>query len=96
MNVRYRDIIYTVPFLIQALMFASPIGYPSTLIPPDLRALYGLNPLAGLIEAFRWSSTNSTANPWSEFAVSLSVTFVLLVMGLAYFARSECSFADII
>ena len=52
LNVRYRDIIYTVPFLIQALMFASPIGYPSTLIPPNLRALYGLNPLAGLIEAF--------------------------------------------
>ena len=96
LNVRYRDIIYTVPFLIQALMFASPIGYPSTLIPPNLRALYGLNPLAGLIEAFRWSSTNSTTNPWSEFAVSLSVTFVLLVLGLVYFARSESSFADII
>jgi lipopolysaccharide transport system permease protein len=96
LNVRYRDIIYTVPFLIQALMFASPIGYPSTLIPPPLRALYGLNPLAGLIEGFRWASTNSTTHPWSEVAVSFGVTIVLLTMGLVYFSRSQSSFADII
>lgn len=96
LNVRYRDIVYTVPFLIQALMFASPVGYPSTLIPANLRALYGLNPLAGLIEGFRWAATNSTTRPWSEVAVSFSVTMVLLIMGLVYFARSENSFADVI
>ena len=96
LNVRYRDIIYTVPFLIQALMFASPIGYPSTLIPPDLRALYGLNPLAGLIEGFRWASADSTTHPWSEVAVSFGMTIVLLIVGLVYFARSESSFADVI
>ena len=96
LNVRYRDIVYTVPFLIQALMFASPVGYPSTLIPAQWRALYGLNPLAGLIEGFRWASTNSTTDPLSEVAVSFGVTVVLLVMGLLYFSRSENSFADII
>jgi len=96
LNVRYRDIVYTVPFMIQALMFASPIGYPSTIIPANLRALYGLNPLAGLIEGFRWATTNSSTHPWSEVAVSFGVTIVLLVLGLVYFGRSETSFADII
>jgi lipopolysaccharide transport system permease protein len=96
LNVRYRDIIYTVPFLIQALMFASPIGYPSTLIPADLRPLYGLNPLAGLIEGFRWATTGAATNPWSEVAVSFVVTVILLVLGLVYFNRAESSFADVI
>ena len=59
LNVRFRDVAYAVPFMIQALMFASPIGYPSTIIPSDLRALYGLNPLAGLIEGFRWATADS-------------------------------------
>ncbi len=62
-------------------MFASPIGYPSTLIPAYLRPLYGLNPLAGLIEGFRWAAANSTTRPWSEVAVSFGVTVVLLVVG---------------
>jgi lipopolysaccharide transport system permease protein len=96
LNVRYRDIAYTVPFLIQTLMFASPVGYPSTLIPSYLRPLYGLNPLAGLIEGFRWASTNSPTNPWSEVAVSFAVASVLFVSGLVYFGRSERTFADII
>ena len=96
LNVRYRDVIYTVPFLIQALMFASPIGYSSSLIPANLRALYGLNPLAGLIEGFRWASTDVNTHPGSMVAVSFAVTIVLLVSGLVYFGRSESSFADII
>ncbi len=97
LNVRYRDVIYTVPFLIQALMFASPIGYPSTLIPKGwLRALFGLNPIAGLTEGFRWAAAGSTTDPWAEVMVSITVTFVILLLGLIYFARSENSFADII
>ncbi len=95
-NVRYRDVIFTVPFFIQALMFASPIGYPSSLIPANLRALYGLNPLAGLIEGFRWASTDVATHPGSKVAVSFFVTIILLVSGLVYFGRSESSFADII
>jgi lipopolysaccharide transport system permease protein len=96
LNVRYRDVIYTVPFLIQALMFASPIGYPSTIIPEDLQPLYGLNPLAGLIEGFRWATINAPTHPFREVLVSLATTLVLLFGGLVYFARSESSFADII
>lgn len=96
LNVRYRDVIYTVPFLIQALMFASPIGYPSSLIPEHLRAFYGLNPLAGLIEGFRWAAIGATTNPGPQVAVSFAVTIVLLISGLVYFGRSESSFADII
>jgi lipopolysaccharide transport system permease protein len=77
-------------------MFASPIGYPSTLIPANLRPLYGLNPLAGLIEGFRWATTGAATNPWSEVAVSFIVTMVLLLLGLVYFNRAESSFADVI
>jgi lipopolysaccharide transport system permease protein len=96
LNVRYRDVIYTVPFLIQALMFASPIGYPSSLIPENLQALYGLNPLAGLIEGFRWASVDASTQPLAEVAVSFTTTVVLLLTGLIYFSRSESSFADVI
>jgi lipopolysaccharide transport system permease protein len=96
LNVRYRDVAYVVPFLIQALMFASPIGYPSALIPSNLRALYGLNPLAGLIEGFRWATADASTHPLSQVLVSLTVTLVMLFGGLAYFARTEGSFADVI
>ncbi len=96
LNVRYRDVIYTVPFLIQAMMFASPIGYPSSIIPENLQPLYGLNPLAGLIEGFRWAALDATTNPAPMVAVSLATTLVLLLSGLIYFSRSESSFADII
>jgi lipopolysaccharide transport system permease protein len=96
LNVRYRDVIFTVPFLIQALMFASPIGYPSSLIPEHLQVLYGLNPLAGLIEGFRWASTGVDTHYGWMVAVSFVVTIVLLVSGLVYFGRSERSFTDVI
>jgi lipopolysaccharide transport system permease protein len=96
LNVRYRDIIYTVPFIIQALMFASPIGYPSSIIPENLQPLYGLNPLAGLIEGFRWAAVDASTQPLAEVAVSFTTTIVLLVSGLVYFSRSESSFADVI
>ena len=96
LNVRYRDVIYTVPFIIQALMFASPIGYPSSIIPEYLQPLYGLNPLAGLIEGFRWAAVDASTHPGAEVLVSLTTTIVLLVSGLIYFSRSESSFADII
>lgn len=96
LNVRYRDVIYTVPFLIQALMFASPIGYPSSLIPSSVRALYGLNPLTGLIEGFRWAAVGASTEPYSQVAISFAVTVVLLAGGLVYFNRTEGSFADVI
>jgi lipopolysaccharide transport system permease protein len=96
LNVRFRDVAYTTPFIVQLLMFASPIGYPSTIIPKSLRALYGLNPIAGLVEAFRWSAAGSPTHPWGQFGVSVIVTAVLLLGGLVFFGRTERSFADII
>ncbi len=96
LNVRYRDIAYTVPFLVQILMFASPIGYPSTLIPEHLRFLYGLNPLAGYIETFRWVTVNAKTSPFSQLAVSIAVTAVLLLGGLVFFGRTQSKFADVI
>jgi lipopolysaccharide transport system permease protein len=96
LNVRYRDVVYTVPFLIQAMMFASPIGYPSSIIPEQLQPLYGLNPLAGLIEGFRWAALDANTQPGAMAVVSLATTLVLLFSGLIYFSRSESSFVDII
>jgi lipopolysaccharide transport system permease protein len=96
LNVRFRDVAYTMPFLVQLLMFASPIGYPSSIIPSNLRPLYGLNPLAGLLETFRWSTANAGTDFMGELLVSVVVTAVLLVGGLVYFGRTEQGFADII
>jgi lipopolysaccharide transport system permease protein len=96
LNVRYRDVIYTVPFLVQALMFASPIGYPSSLIPQHLQPLYALNPLVGLIEGWRWATADAATSPGWMILVSLGVSFVMLTSGLLYFGRSENVFADVI
>lgn len=96
LNVRYRDVVYVVPFMTQALMFASPIGYPSSIIPEQWRPLYGLNPVAGIIEAFRWAAAGSETLPVGLIAVSVGVTAILLVTGLLYFHRTERTFADVI
>ena len=96
LNVRYRDIIYTVPFLIQALMFASPIGYPSTLIPPRLARAVRAQPAHRADRGFSLGIRGLDGPPWSEVAVFLGMTIVLLIAGLVYFARSESSFADVI
>jgi homopolymeric O-antigen transport system permease protein len=96
LNVRYRDVGYVVPFLIQAWLFASPIGYPSSIIPSRWRALYGLNPLAGAIEGFRWSVLGTQTRPGPVVAVSVGVTVVLLIGGLIYFTRTQQTFADTI
>ena len=96
LNVRYRDVTYTVPFLIQLWLFASPIGYPSTLIPEQWRFLYGLNPMTGVIEGFRWSAAGATTHPGPLVLVSLVVSLVLPLGGLLYFGRTERTFADVI
>jgi lipopolysaccharide transport system permease protein len=96
LNVRYRDVTYTVPFLIQLWLFASPIGYPSTLIPEQWRFLYGLNPMTGVIEGFRWSVAGADTHPGPVVLVSLFVSLVFLLGGLLYFGRTERTFADVI
>ncbi len=94
-NVRYRDVKYAIPFLIQLWLFASPVAYSSDLVPRELRAIFALNPMTGVIEAFRWATVGG-APPDATILVSAAATLVILVGGLAYFRRVERSFADTI
>jgi lipopolysaccharide transport system permease protein len=95
LNVMYRDFQYTVPFLIQVLLYASPVVYPSSLLPEKWQILYGLNPMAGVIEGFRWSLLGTTP-PGGMIWLSLGVVFLLLVTGIFYFRRVEQYYADIV
>ena len=96
MNVRYRDVKYVVPFLIQMWLFVTPVIYPTTFLPERLRALVALNPLAGIIEGFRWCLYSGRPLDPTLTAVSMSMTLVVFVVGLTYFRRAELAFADII
>jgi lipopolysaccharide transport system permease protein len=95
LNVKYRDFQYTIPFLIQLWLFASPVVYPSSLLPAQLQVLYGLNPMAGVIEGFRWALLG-TNPPGAMILVSVGVVVLLLVGGLLYFKRMEQYFADVV
>lgn len=96
MNVQYRDIRYAIPFLIQFWMFASPVAYPSSLVPDQWRLLYGLNPMAGVIEGFRWALLGTETAPGLMVVVSAGVAVVLLLSGAFYFRRMEKTFADVV
>ena len=96
LNVQYRDVRYTLAFLTQFWLFATPVAYPSSLIPEKWRALYGLNPMAGVVEGFRWALLGRTEAPGPMLIVSSAVTILVLVGGLYYFKRMEESFADIV
>ena len=96
LNVRYRDVRYTVPFLTSLWLFASPVAYPASLVPERWRWLYGLNPMAGAIEGFRWAVLSQGGMPAPLVAASLAVTLLMLVTGLRYFARAEQTFADLV
>lgn len=95
LNVAYRDVRYAVPFFIQLWLFATPVLYPPSLVPEQFRALLGLNPMAGVVESFRWALTG-TDPLWSVIGLSLAVTTVSVVAGLYYFRRVEHFFADLI
>jgi len=96
MNVKYRDIRYAVPFVVQFWMFASPVTYPSSLVPETWRALYGLNPMAGVIEGFRWALLGTQTAPGPMTAVSALAALLLLLSGAFYFRRMEKTFADVV
>ena len=96
LNVQYRDVRYTIPFLTQFWLFATPVAYPSSLVPEKWRALYGLNPMAGVVEGFRWALLGKTQPPGPLLAVSTGVVILLLVGGLYYFRRMEKSFSDLV
>ena len=94
MNVEYRDVRYVIPFLLQVMLFASPVVYSSTLVPDRWRFLLGLNPMAGVIEGFRWTLFDLSSPSWPLIAVSVIVSVSLLGTGWLYFARMERTFAD--
>jgi lipopolysaccharide transport system permease protein len=96
LNAIYRDVRYVVPFLVQFWMFASPVAYPSSLVPAKWRWLYGLNPMAGVIEGFRWSLTGHGDPPGRLMLVSTAVVVVALVSGVAYFQKMETTVADVV
>jgi lipopolysaccharide transport system permease protein len=96
LNVQFRDVRYVVPFLTQIWMFATPVAYPSSLIPADYRPWFGLNPMAGVVEGFRWALLGQGEAPTGLLAVSVLTVVVLLVGGLFYFRRLERNFADVV
>jgi lipopolysaccharide transport system permease protein len=96
LNVRYRDIRYTLPFLTQIWMFATPIAYASSIIPAAWRPYYALNPMVGVVEGFRWALVGGAAAHAQTLAISVAAVIALLVSGLFYFRRTESTFADVI
>lgn len=96
LNVQYRDVRYTINFLIQFWLFATPVAYPSSIVPEKWRVLYGLNPMAGVVEGFRWCLLSQRESPSPLVFVSALVVLVLLVGGLFYFRRMEQQFADVV
>jgi lipopolysaccharide transport system permease protein len=96
LNVQYRDVRYTISFLIQFWLFATPVAYPSTIVPERWRPLYGLNPMAGVVEGFRWALLGKSEPPGALLWVSVTVVIIILVGGLYYFRRMEQEFADVV
>lgn len=94
--VEYRDINHVVPFLVQLWLFATPVVYPSSLVPHRWRALYAANPMVGVVEGFRWALLARGAPPMKLFLVSGGVAVTVLIAGLFYFRRKERNFADVV
>jgi lipopolysaccharide transport system permease protein len=96
MNVQFRDVHYTIPFLTQAWLFVTPIAYPSSLLPEPWRIVYGLNPMAGVIEGFRWALLGTDTAPGVMTILSAVMALVLFIGGAFYFRRMEKTFADVL
>jgi lipopolysaccharide transport system permease protein len=96
LNVQYRDVRYTLNFLTQFWLFATPVAYSSTIVPERWRPLYGLNPMVGVVEGFRWALLGKTDGPGMMLWVSVGVVILILIGGLFYFRRMEQTFADIV
>ncbi|HEX8149726.1 MAG TPA: ABC transporter permease [Pyrinomonadaceae bacterium] len=96
LNVQYRDVRYTIGFLTQFWLFATPVAYPSSIVPERWRWLYGLNPMAGVVEGFRWALLGKAEGPGAMLAVSTLAVLLIFIGGLYYFRRMEQTFADIV
>jgi len=95
-SVRYRDVKYAIPFLIQIWLFVTPVIYPMTAVPPRFAVLLSINPLSGIIEAFRATTTPSALVDWPQLGVSALLTAVTLAVSFAYFRRAEGYFTDVV
>jgi lipopolysaccharide transport system permease protein len=95
-NVRYRDVPYVIPFLIQIWWFASPVAYSTTSLSQTQQLVLSVNPMFSIINGFRWTVVGTTPPSWGQFAISMGTTVVFLLCGLAIFKRSEPRFADTI
>ncbi len=95
-NVRFRDIKHTLPFMIQIWMYASPIVYPLSMVPEQWRMLYSLNPMVGVIEGFRWAVFGQGAPNFMALGMSAIIIVILMAGGLVFFRRMERTFADVI
>src|SRR5207248_10312110 len=89
LNVQYRDVRYVIPFLTQFWLFATPVAYPSSLLGEPWRTLYGLNPMVGVVEGFRWALLGTNAAPGPAVLVSSLAALIILVSGAFYFRRME-------
>lgn len=96
LHVKYRDVGFILPFLTQFWMFASPVVYPVSLVPENWRLFYSLNPMAGVIEGFRWALLGKEGPDFIVITISAAVVIVLLLGGIIYFTRMERTFADVI
>jgi lipopolysaccharide transport system permease protein len=96
LNVRYRDVRYAIPFLIQLWFLSTPVMYPSSVLPDRWQILYGINPMAGVVEGFRWGLLGGTAHPGRLLFVSIAIILAALVGGFVYFRRMEPTFADVV
>jgi len=96
LDVRYRDVRAAIPFAIQVWMFATPVVYPASLVPAAYRPLYGLNPMASVVDTFRWAVVGRGEPSAAMLAISAAVVLITLLTGLLYFRRVERSFADVI
>ena len=96
LNVEFRDVRYMVPFVTQFWLFATPIAYPSSLLTEPWRTLYGINPMAGVVDGFRWALLGAAPPPAGMLALSALVSIALLIGGICYFRRMERTFADLV
>lgn len=96
LNVEYRDVRYVVPFLVQIWLFATPIAYPGSLLPEPWRTAYGINPMVGVVEGFRWALLRTDTAPGPIIIVSSVVAVLIFIAGSLYFHRMEKTFADVI
>lgn len=96
LNVEFRDVRYTIPFLTQFWLFSTPIAYPSSLLSEPWKTIYGINPMVGVVDGFRWALLGTSTPPGVAMIVSTAVALILLISGAFYFRRMEKNFADVI